>query len=415
MANKSTILIIDDEKDIRESLSEILLDEGYETYLAADANEARKLIKQENNIDIILLDIWMPDCDGITLLKELKVSQKLKQPIIMMSGHGTIDTAIEATKNGAFDFIEKPISLHKVLKVLNDAINESLDFNTISIEFLKNNKDKELFDLFKKLDDKENHQFFKTNCKEALYSFLSFNKDQVFKIDQSSIKKIDNCESFLEEKKNSLIIFENFSDYNENAISIFKIIESKTKKYNVKIAINSDVDLTEEYKQKINFSDFSITDFKVFGSQDEDKLIKSAKDILTYHLNFVSNKIYKEFDITFLNKIRSDKNCYDILYLDQIIRNCLKFADGEIIDEEDYHNAIKLSPVDLNEPTKQKNNPIEHLYGMELKSAREEFDKLYLKHHLDNNVSMKDLSIVSGVERTHLYRKLKQLGLKNSK
>ena len=63
----------------------------------------------------------------------------------------------------------------------------------------------------------------------------------------------------------------------------------------------------------------------------------------------------------------------------------------------------------------RQNNPIEYLYGMELKSAREEFDKLYLKHHLDNNVSMKDLSMVSGVERTHLYRKLKQLGLKNSK
>jgi len=187
MANKSTILIIDDEKDIRESLSEILIDEGYETYLAADANEARKLIKQKNYVDIILLDIWMPDCDGITLLKELKINQKLKQPIIMMSGHGTIDTAIEATKNGAFDFIEKPISLHKVLKVLNDAINESLDFNTLSIEFLKNNKDKELFDLYKKLNEKENHQFFKTNCKEALYSFLSLNKDQVFKIDQTSI------------------------------------------------------------------------------------------------------------------------------------------------------------------------------------------------------------------------------------
>ena len=165
---------------------------------------------------------------------------------------------------------------------------------------------------------------------------------------------------------------------------------------------------------RLNISDFSINDFKVFGQHDEDKLIKSAKEILNYHLNFVSNKIYKEFDITFLNKIRSDKNCYDILYLDQVIRNCLKFATGEIINEEDYHNAIKLSPVNFNELSTQ-NNPIEHLYVMELKSAREEFDKLYLKYHLDNNVSMKDLSTVSGVERTHLYRKLKQLGLKNSK
>jgi len=413
MTKKSTILIIDDEKDIRESLSEILLDEGYDTFLAADANEARKLIKEESNIDIILLDIWMPDCDGITLLKELKNNQKLTQPIIMMSGHGTIDTAIEATKNGAFDFTEKPISLHKVLKVLNDAINESLDFNTLTIEYFKNNKDKDLFDLSKKLTHKVNHYFFKTNCKDALYSFLSSNEEQVFKIDQNFIKKIDNCDSFLEDKKNSLIIFENFSDYNENAISIFKIIESKSKKYNVKIVISSDSDLTEEYKQKINFSDFSILDFKVFGPNDEDRLINAAKEILTYHLNFVSNKIYKEFDITFLNKIRSDKNCYDILYLDQIIRNCLKFTHGEVIDEEDYLNAIKLSPINLHEII--KHDPIDHLYGMELKSARDEFDKIYLKHHLNNNVSMKDLSKISGVERTHLYRKLKQLGLKNSK
>jgi DNA-binding NtrC family response regulator len=119
MANKSTILIIDDEKDIRESLSEILLDEGYETYLAADANEARKLIKQENNVDIILLDIWMPDCDGITLLKELKVSQKLKQPIIMMSGHGTIDIIEQKLKT----IVNLLNDLQEENKVLKDKIH----------------------------------------------------------------------------------------------------------------------------------------------------------------------------------------------------------------------------------------------------------------------------------------------------
>ena len=78
-----------------------------------------------------------------------------------------------------------------------------------------------------------------------------------------------------------------------------------------------------------------------------------------------------------------------------------------------YMNAVKLSPADLKEIILQ--DPIHHLYGLELKSAREEFDKIYLKHHLDNNINMKELSKVSGVERTHLYRKLKQLGLKNSK
>ena len=148
-----------------------------------------------------------------SLCQRTKDQSKIKQPIIMMSGHGTIDTAIEATKNGAFDFIEKPISLHKVLKVLNDAINESLDFDTLSIEFLKNNKDKELFNLFKKLDEKK-IIIFKLIVKRALYSFLSSNKDQVFKIDQSSIKKLITANLFRGKEK-FFNNFENFSDYNE--------------------------------------------------------------------------------------------------------------------------------------------------------------------------------------------------------
>jgi two-component system nitrogen regulation response regulator NtrX len=126
MSKKTKVLIVDDEKGIRDSLSEILIDEGYETELAEDANVARNILKKDKSINIILLDIWMPDCDGITLLKEIKIKEKNNKPIIMMSGHGTIDTAIEATKNGAFDFIEKPISLHKVLKVLSQAVNESI-------------------------------------------------------------------------------------------------------------------------------------------------------------------------------------------------------------------------------------------------------------------------------------------------
>jgi DNA-binding NtrC family response regulator len=110
----ATILVVDDEIGIRELLSEILGDEGHAVLLAENAGQARALRDQEQP-DLVLLDIWMPDTDGVTLLKEWSVKGLLTMPVIMMSGHATIDTAVEATRIGALDFLEKPISLQKLL------------------------------------------------------------------------------------------------------------------------------------------------------------------------------------------------------------------------------------------------------------------------------------------------------------
>lgn len=110
----ATILVVDDEIGIRELLSEILGDEGHAVLLAENASEAR-LIRDSEQLDLVLLDIWMPDTDGVTLLKEWSVKGLLTMPVIMMSGHATIDTAVEATRIGALDFLEKPIALQKLL------------------------------------------------------------------------------------------------------------------------------------------------------------------------------------------------------------------------------------------------------------------------------------------------------------
>lgn len=110
----ATILVVDDEIGIRELLSEILGDEGHAVLLAENAGQARAIRDQEQ-LDLVLLDIWMPDTDGVTLLKEWSVKGLLTMPVIMMSGHATIDTAVEATRIGALDFLEKPISLQKLL------------------------------------------------------------------------------------------------------------------------------------------------------------------------------------------------------------------------------------------------------------------------------------------------------------
>ena len=115
------ILVVDDEIGIRELLSEILGDEGHSVLLAESAQQAR-LAREENRLDLVLLDIWMPDTDGVTLLKEWAAGGMLTMPVIMMSGHATIDTAVEATRIGALDFLEKPIALQKLLKAVEQGL-----------------------------------------------------------------------------------------------------------------------------------------------------------------------------------------------------------------------------------------------------------------------------------------------------
>ena len=121
----ATILVVDDELGIRDLLSEILNDEGHHVELAENAAQARE-IRQRLRPDLVLLDIWMPDTDGVTLLKEWSAAGALTMPVIMMSGHATIDTAVEATKIGAQAFLEKPITLQKLLKAVESGLNRDV-------------------------------------------------------------------------------------------------------------------------------------------------------------------------------------------------------------------------------------------------------------------------------------------------
>jgi DNA-binding NtrC family response regulator len=116
------ILVVDDEADIRGLLKEILSEEGYEVEVAADAAQARSA-RAADVPDLVLLDIWMPDTDGITLLREWSATDGYDCPVVMMSGHGTVETAVEATRLGAFDFVEKPLSLTKLLRTVERALD----------------------------------------------------------------------------------------------------------------------------------------------------------------------------------------------------------------------------------------------------------------------------------------------------
>ena len=120
--SSAKILVVDDEVDIRGLVQEILTEEGYDVEAAANAAEARQA-RSRSTHDLVLLDIWMPDVDGITLLREWSSTLAQGAPVVMMSGHGTVETAIEATRLGAFDFVEKPLSLVKLLRTVERALD----------------------------------------------------------------------------------------------------------------------------------------------------------------------------------------------------------------------------------------------------------------------------------------------------
>jgi len=137
MAN---ILVVDDEHGIRDLLWEILNDEGHQVELAENAAQARAARSRESP-DLVLLDIWMPDTDGVTLLKEWSSTGLLTMPVIMMSGHATIDTAVEATKIGALAFLEKPITMQKLLKAVEQglargSLRKAIALDAVSLEVL---------------------------------------------------------------------------------------------------------------------------------------------------------------------------------------------------------------------------------------------------------------------------------------
>ncbi len=132
MAN---ILVVDDELGIRDLLSEILNDEGHQVDLAQNAAEAR-LARQRARPDLVLLDIWMPDTDGVTLLKEWSSAGLLTMPVIMMSGHATIDTAVEATRIGAMAFLEKPITLQKLLQAVENGLTKAMPRKPVTPAYL---------------------------------------------------------------------------------------------------------------------------------------------------------------------------------------------------------------------------------------------------------------------------------------
>jgi DNA-binding NtrC family response regulator len=406
---KIKLLIIDDEKDIRDSLKDILVDEGYEIHLAENALEAKK-IKLSQTFDLILLDIWMPDIDGLSLLKEWASNNEINCPVVMMSGHGTIDTAIEATKIGATDFLEKPISLQKLLKTISSALKNSVELKKTDKTFfdecnLKFIKDIETDINQLKRDDLVAFVGNKTNFIEIFISML-------FNTNYYVVKKVSDINSnllnLIQTSGLKFVLFENCLDgaikYHDNKKIFNELIANKIKI----IFLEKEKYLLENFFENENNA-------VIFEppklSNDRDLIPDLSNAFLTFHLNKNPNISFKTLDISALNTLRNKAGIESLDQLDKIIVSLIKTSDTELIDKDDVDNYFNQhnSSFDTNSNDQIK---IDFLYEKPLKESRDLFETMYLKHHLSQNKSITELSKKTGIERTHLYRKLKQLGIK---
>ena len=408
---KAKILIIDDEEDIRESLSDIIKDEGFEVVVAENAVKARE-IKSKIRFDLILLDIWMPDCDGISLLKQWAKDKEINCPVIMMSGHGTIDTAIEATKIGAFDFLEKPISLQKLLKTISLALKKSIHITKLDISFINDVESPIIKILRQRLKDLKKENLILIGGKEGNFlnvciEFLLGNNFSVYdsknKLDSLLINKI-------QEKGKTALLIKKFSDLsNYDSTELREVINLLINKKIKVIIIDEDINILK--KLVANEWLFDNHFIKMPIDNDIDMISEFSNLILNYYLSKNINIGYKEFDTSALNTMRLKSDFLQIDILDQFIVNLIQNTDTETITADDLNflETSVASPNNFSADIKIENN---NLYSLALKDAREEFERKYFEFHIMSKISVTELSKRSGVERTHLYRKLKQLNIK---
>ncbi len=411
---KTNILIVDDEQDIRESLRDILEDEGHNIFLAENAKVAR-LIKEKENIGLILLDIWMPDCDGITLLKEWATTNKINCPVLMMSGHGTIDTAIEATKIGAYDFLEKPISLQKLLNTINSSLKKEILITKIDQNFLNTTQLNWIVQFRQKLISLKSSNLIYLKGTEGNFINICIKSlvgTNYLLIDSNAVIK-DNFIENAAQKGCSAILFKKYSEFDsikkENINKYLKINLHKKMKI---IFIDEFIESISDTKKVSEENILSLPDFL----NNKDLIPDFSLALLNFYLSMNKHIGYKEFEISALNSLRISKNIENIDVLDSIVFNLIKLSEGQKISSEDvesYLQGFNIKQENKNNVQEISFNFSETIFNKSLKEAREEFEKLYFNFHMQKKLSVSDLAKKSGVERTHLYRKLKSLGIKS--
>jgi len=444
------ILVIDDEPDIRDLVKAILEDEGYLVNVADSARSARAS-KAEQMPDLVLLDIWMPGEDGISLLKDWRDRRELSFPVVMMSGHGTVETAVEATRLGAFDFVEKPLSLAKLLMMVekalanasNDAKYGAAGVSARADELVGRSRYvKNLRDQIDKLSG--------TDASVLVFGEVASGKALVLRhIHQNSARAgkpfvTVRCEA-LEEKNTAVELFgsEHAGTVNKGALEqarggvlhLGEVSELsaqaqalllgalRTKHFSrvggaqalpleVRVMTSSTVDLQlsldrGDFDEQLYYK-LNVVPIQTLGLREHPEDIPA---LLEYYVDwFVAHEglAYRHFNVAAQNYLRNYPWPGNIRELKNLVQRLLVMGTG-----------VEVALEEVEQVSQERENPFTEQLGLmaipldlSLREARAEFERNYLQQQLSAaDGSIVDLAKRVGMERTHLYRKLRSLGI----
>lgn len=446
--NIGNILVVDDEPDICTLIKEILEDEGFQVTIAENGTQARAAMTRTRPI-LILLDIWMPDIDGITLLKEWNASDDFLIPVIMMSGHGTVETAVEATRLGAYDFLEKPLSMAKLVLTVKNAIKTSWlegenrklqNYGAFPIEII--GKSEVTDNLRKVIDRVAGHEmpvliigesgtdkesvarYIHSKSSRRSAPFVGVNISALAATDQAGAlfgRYVDGKvePGLIDEAKDGTLFLKDIADLDfncqaklHNAIekgSINRIGGGNPVPLQARIIAATRKPLDNAIREG-RFRDdlffrLSVIPIVIPPLRDH---FEDVPELLEYYVNYFVNteKLpYRHFTTSAQNRLRRHSWPGNTRELKNLVQRMLILGQSESIDLAEVETA-------LGEKSSSRSDNDLLNFDLPLRDAREKFERAYLEYQLKQaNGSVSKIAQTVGMERTHLYRKLKSLGI----
>lgn len=448
------ILVVDDEPDIRSLVQDILQDEGYQVSVAENAAAARE-VRRQVRPDAILLDIWMPDTDGISLLREWSERGGLNCPVIMISGHGNVETAVEATRLGAYDFVEKPLSLAKLLLTVERALeagrlkreNEGLR-RQVPVPLEPVGSSRVMQSLRTQLERLAGHDTWLLlsgeagSGKESLGRWLhekSLRRSGPFvTVASGSIARDHAAQTLFGSEESGSVQLGLLEQANGGTLYLDEVAEldpelqlrlSSTLERRVLIRCGGrepvalDLRVIAATAQDLDslvavgrFREELYYQLKVvpLGVPALRERVEDVPELLQYYADFFSNRDklpYRIFPVSVQNRLRNYTWPGNLRELRNLVQRLLILGAAPEVELAEVEQALSGSTPPPRAPT-LRGEGFDIDYGLPLREAREQFERVYLLRQLqETGGSVGKLAKLVGMERTHLYRKLRDLGV----
>ena len=414
------ILVVDDEVGIRELLFEILRDEGYGVRLAENAQTARSA-RKEMRPDLVLLDIWMPDTDGITLLKEWAGSGLLTMPVVMMSGHGTIDSAVEATRIGAFDFLEKPISLPKLLATVGKALAGGRVLPKTGLTLVNLGRARVVQDLRQRLEQVARLRTpvlltGEPGCGFELCARHLHIPNTPWVAPEDTEWLASNPFEPLNEAREGTLFLPEISNLSKPEQKGLAQLVGKLEKFNVRLICAATGPLPAMAEDgrfdPAVYHLLSGLTIRVPSIADHPEDVPDIAMTMLTQLVDANEVPLRTLTVGALNVMRNLDWPGNLPVLQNAVKTLALTALANDITGDDVNRVAREFNLG---PREQATTEVGVSLDLPLRDAREQFEKQYFLHHIRREEgNMSRVADRVGLERTHLYRKLKQLGIRPS-